>query len=496
MTRFLALFWIAVFVSACQQSTPTAQPPEPALKELQSSVDALHQEIRLLRSLIGEFDFRKAERELARLEEIVADRTAWPEDTENSQILLTDFQNLLASYPPLVQESLLPRLLPLRWNLQALLLRVTDSEAVMSPGDAEDRVVVIEDRLMEIENLMSVTPTGAAQMLVSELDRKRSQLDESLEHMRRILTVRRAKQILSSNGEHLDSIEAVWHELDALTAEADIDQLRRKLRERLLLSEVIARCDEFNVRLQRLHNHPDPVLRQAGVSALHEQVAALNLELFLDDEEHTAATGVQAALNDRLKPLLTDIRHEQSQLARKEEDRRQERRRRYQQWALQQIAKFNARSFANVREEIKTRFASFKNPDGPVEWPLLTELDEVRKSLAKKVEMTIPNPASGRVQLTVDQQKHINKVTAGTVSWHHLDDLASLASREAAVKYLLPIDQSLLESPVQQLYAKAFQDAWSTAQSFGGHQLHIAQKTVTIPKVGISDRRFDLEDSK
>jgi hypothetical protein len=277
-----------------------------------------------------------------------------------------------------------------------------------------------------------------------------------------------------------NELDAAWLLLDSLDDPSEkILALKEELRAAAFRSEVDEQRRHLKSQLDRVRSVSDPELQQAGFVRLNEAVLTLKLDLLFQEQDTPFSPNDD--IWKQIDDLIADSRGEILKSAQRTQESRQKQVQKYQKWALEQIEKFNARSYAATKRETEQVFASFKSPTENQQWPLIEEFDAVARFLSQKTGVRIVSSNPKRGLLTPEQQQSIYDSTWSVVGWNHLDDIAYLTSREAAIRYLLPIESSLLEPPVRQLYSKAFQEAWTDAES-SGNQLKIAQQTVTIQK--------------
>jgi hypothetical protein len=72
------------------------------------------------------------------------------------------------------------------------------------------------------------------------------------------------------------------------------------------------------------------------------------------------------------------------------------------------------------------------------------------------------------------------------VEWKNADELAKIVTRDAIVKYLLPIDERYLDMMVGKLFAKLYDDNIIPLQGTE-HHLYVAQMSVDTERVLPSD---------
>ncbi len=457
-------------------------------KKLIQSLEALNEKVTLLsaevQNLRKDLQSRESTDDLAELEKLesrLAQRNLWPKTPDEAGALQTDFQRLLDSMSPANQERHLSKLVRLRWAILALKLLASAESGTLEGWNQ------FKDSLAELNDS---APDGATDVIKTEIERR---LDTASKRLAVLLfeeAVKSANAALQDNkpASQDGSPTAAEEALQKLDAVEDKDQqedkqlegLKQQLRAKNLLAEVEAQCWQWKRDLKRIKALQNNVWKQTGLSRIYDQAVALRLDLLLAEKE--LPTDVLKRIDD----TLTEIESVVKGIARAEEQAEQERRKKYQRWALQQIAQYETHNFKHAEVTIAATFSSFKERKSSVEWSLLTEFDGVRELLNQKTGLKIALDGQKRVVLTPQEQQQIYDAVYALMGWKYLTDLAYATDKAGTTKYLLPIEPGLLDLPVQNLYSKAFQSAWATAQD-GGYQLEIAQKTVEVTKKTLRD---------
>ncbi len=156
--------------------------------------------------------------------------------------------------------------------------------------------------------------------------------------------------------------------------------------------------------------------------------------------------------------------------------------RQYQKWALDQIAEFDKWDYDRVLKDVKETYAKMKTADEPLRWELLEVFPSLRTQLAKDIDLEIP-----KGEISTELQKKIYEKVYGKMRWSNAEELAYGATREAMVKFLAPIDEHLLDRPVQQLFGKSYSRGWTRLEG-RDDQLFVAQQAAVVVKRGLADK--------
>lgn len=398
---------------------------------------------------------------LKAIEQRISDKTNWPKDLDAAVSLRTKVQQVINGMSPLAQDFATARLLPLRWAVRAIwILRKADV-------GAEDQSDVIAD---ELQAVLEAEPEAGVSALREELEQALHRADK-LARQRALQT---GKDAMAGKGNAASALE----ELQRFTNDDDQEvaaacaELRRTSAER----EITAHCQELKTRLGRIAAVNDEVTRQAGLSRLYESAVGYRIDLLMTQPDLPAdqkeLNGVIAELGEKLRTLVKSQQDRQDALLRQ-----------YQRWALVQIGDFDRWSYDRVLEDVKSTYAQMRAAEKPLRWQLLEVFPTVRELLAEKIDAQLP---AG--EISAELQRQIYDKVAHLTHWSYASELAYRATRDAVVKYLAPIDERLLDRPVQQLFNKSYAQGWAKLEG-RDDQLFIAQQAAVVVKRGLADMK-------
>ena len=184
-----------------------------------------------------------------------------------------------------------------------------------------------------------------------------------------------------------------------------------------------------------------------------------------------------------LNKIIAKLGEELRSLAKAQQDRQDALLRQYQKWALTQITEFDRWNYDRVLEDVKSTYAQMKVAETPLRWQLLEAFPSVRELLAERIDAEIPNG-----EMTSELQKQIYDKVAHLTHWSYATELAYRTTRDAMVKYLAPIDERLLDRPVQQLFSKSYTQSWAKLEG-RDDQLFVAQQAAVVVKRGLADMK-------
>jgi hypothetical protein len=409
------------------------------------------------------------EKGFERIEARLSAADQWPKTADEADRLQADVNQLVIGLPPWAEEQLLPRLNLVRWGVRCLWLgchTVTDDAAA---GLA-----------VEFQSLSTAAPAGASEALKEFTERQRAILQRRAnEHA--VRTAReRAERARDGKDDLLDAIQG----LDDLPHEAlnePLSKLRAELRARLLDGDTERKTKLLRASLSAAPELPTDALRQAGVLKVTDAAASLLLDLKTEDPPRPQAIkSIQALISDcdsKTKELLANERavHEQKL-------------RDYQKWALKQILDFsgdNGWHYDATLPWINGHLRSFKDADQPREnWELFANFPTTKDLLTEK--LGIDTSEFKGATLTAEQQRAIYQAAYARVGWKaNIDqEIAYRTTRDGMVIFLLPINVSLLEPPVADLYQKAFRKGWEKLEG-RPDQLHVAKQAAEVKKKGL-----------
>lgn len=447
------------------------------VKVVQNSVGQIGQRIEGLRGKIEEArqvsgglkaDYLSKEQKLAldKIEIHISDDVqAWPKSSAEAMELLDDHVKLMKSMDSATQLANLPRLLKTRWAVKTF-CTIIQAESV-----ALEQAPELQDGL---DSLLADEPDDIPKKLHEQVDRTHRELEERLNRFQRDEAIRLAKDAIAGNGNPSAAYEGLANIKDD-EAKSLRDQLKRLAQEKVY-SEKIALLRQTLATSKGLDNDR---LRQAGIARVQD--AAINVLLDLQNEtsvpkSENAIVDTRTLIEVCQKSLEEIGKRQLEDFARKQRD--------YQRWALEEIQRFDSVKgwhYDAALDRIDRALKSFGNPQKEFTWDLLVEFPSTKEVLSRTVGVDLAEVEGGR--LTIAAQKKIYTAAAATIGWKKdvNIELAYLATREAMIKWLSPINISLLDPPVAQLYQKAHMKGWEKLEG-RDDQLEVAKAAARVVK--------------
>ncbi|MFW6161784.1 MAG: hypothetical protein ACODAJ_03390 [Planctomycetota bacterium] len=411
---------------------------------------------------------------LEQLEAEVAKHRKSRPTTQEAQRLRSKLEEIMKAMRPWEQEEALPRLTLLRWEVEVL---CAWGRATAAEGEALAQVVD------EHRTLVDVAPSNADPDVRRALEQRSATLEQRLQAYLRQDAVRQAEAMLNQSPEErtAEELRAALNRLEEYGGE-EVAELKGKVRGRYVLQRVRDRVASIR---QRVRLFADLETRAFEAEALGRAYQA-SMDLLVwtvsakgaPGEAMAAAKETAQEVRNRLEKLATDEREAQNEAAKA-------RTRRYQAYALKQIERFQTFYYDAAKASIREMFQAFEEPKGEVEWPLLRVSRRAREFLEARTGVDLP--ADGR--LTVEVQKRLHEQVRGwfdlDLTMKYVNGVAYRVSRDAMVKYLLPVDSALLAPAVSKLYWRWWEKGWEKLEDEG--RLYVAEQEAKVPKNGLDD---------
>ena len=253
------------------------------------------------------------ENELARIESKLTETDALAESREETSTLAREFTTLIDSLPPWIQAELLPRIVPVRWQLDALQLMHREL-----PDNAE----VLHDLAGDLVTHAANRPQASPEKLVERLQAHAEVVTAEATKLERQSAIERAEKALLGEGD--PSVSLV--ELETLTDVPEAEELQQKLRVAVLRREA-KRIEGDAALLPRL---ADPELRARLAATIHSTIQDLRITASALNIESLELTEQLSRLTSHAQD---QIRAYQADTAQKDAARLRD----YQRWALEQI---------------------------------------------------------------------------------------------------------------------------------------------------------------
>ena len=451
------------------------QPP-PSVQSIVSAIDGLKQEVNqntavLHRALGKQIPTElpaEVEEEIKSLEDAFAAESSWPTSKDDAKKLCDRVEQVLRQLPPWAEEDLLPRLNAVRWNAEVVLaVRANEN----TPPDN------LEAAESKFSSLLDATPTNSSPRLREYLNERLEQTSKALRQYRREHAVKAAQDAIQGHGD----TQVAWSNLEAISADKQIESLRRDLRR--IIAEKVGRerLAVIRLTLDKTKSLKDDKHLQAALAHVYDGAVALLLDLMAEEPCPDAVVAEVRSVMDDCTKQLTEVGLRQRTDFEK-------RAREYQAWALRQIREFNDTDgwqYEVVLKRVNAQLKTFEKAREPFEWSLLQLFPSTQDLLKEKLNVDLSD-VKGAL-LTPEKQQEIYKAAYGRISWKNDIDqeLAYRTTRDGIVKYLLPINVALLDPPVAQIYQKAFNKAWEKLDSRPDDQLYVAEQAAVIKKQGI-----------
>jgi len=391
---------------------------------------------------------------LESLEQILSDRRSIPSGVEQAKDLSDKLNALFKSMRPKVQVEASPRLLPVRWGVEAVW---TLRQAEKNLGEFEDALTSLLDR----------EPEGCPKFLHQLVEGKRRDAEKASIEKNRKEAIERAR-----NAKDDQAVAAAREGLSGFK-DPDVDKLRKELSARLLRSSMELRIDVLKRTLERSGKLETGRLRQAGIARVQDAAVSVLLDWEIEDPRPEEQLKKVRALIVECQESLDGIAHQQQEeLAKRLRD--------YQKFALENIEGFRPYQYEYILPNIERDLRSFGSSSSDVDWPLLKACPSIKEVIQSKLGIDMADVEGA--SLPLQKQKDIYRAL-GWPAWKNgvNTELAYRCTREAMIRFLLPINLSYLDPQVAQLYQKEFSKGWEKLEG-RVDQLEVANATVSVPK--------------
>jgi hypothetical protein len=410
---------------------------------------------------------------LKRLEDVLASESACPKSADDADRLRAELQELVKKHlPPWAEEELLPRLNVVRWGVQAI-WTARHNEDVPADRTAE----VAED----CKSLLAAAPDGSPATLKALLQGRQNQLSKEAEKHRKQAALTLAEQALEGKADAVSALAALqeWDKDEAA------QKVRDKLRGQLAEQEARKKVEVLRSTLAAARKLSSASQQQAGIAKVHDAGFGLLLDL-------RAETSPREEIAQEVEKLLAECQELSRKLAKQQEDAYAQKVREYQQWALKQLERLGDKPqswyYDVALSDVNGHLKDFKNATEDRQWTFLRDFPEMKRLIEEKLGVDLSDVNGD--SLTPEQQRRIWEKAHNSVlpGWNKDIDkeMAYWATRYAMVKFLLPINTSLLDPPVAQLYQKEFQRAWNKLEG-REDQLEVAEQSAVVKKKGLED---------
>jgi hypothetical protein len=258
--------------------------------------------------------------QIKNIEQQLGDPEKWPKDAESVRSLNERFVSAVDQLPPWAVDELGPRLLPRRWDIDALWLA---KEA--TPVD----VASLSDVAGTIAAHLEGKPLGVSEKIHKELLKRKDQIDKA----ERSAAIKSVRQVLGSNEAKTRDLEKAAESLSkyADSSDKEIAELNRQLGAIVLKRTFIDAFEALQKEFEGNEKIADTQLKEYALLQFNQGLMALRLRVYsagLTDDADVKPK--LAALDQKVTTALAAARS----LA---QSRQAEKLKGYQVWALRQI---------------------------------------------------------------------------------------------------------------------------------------------------------------
>ncbi len=346
----------------------------------------------------------------AEVEAALSGPATWPTRRDEIEKLQEKLKGAVNALPPSEQEILLPRLVPRRWEIQALWLLAKEN----APPDADlQGMKALAD---EVDLLTTAAPMESSDDLRQQLKRKEQELRVKVSAGERSLAVEQARAAL--NGKGGAELEGVLRQINSFN-----DEESRRLGFQLGLRRDM---DGVLEDLEQLEKLTDPVLKEYGLAKLNQTVMDLRLRVAVN----VPKLGAPEKATERLFVIEKGISSGHEKIVKIRRAEAVKRARDYQVWALTQIK--TVQTFKVLKEIEIAKIGSLIDRNNPMSnayksavESAMTELDQLMVNRLAPINLAILDEAVATWYRKVFQDRFDSLTDA-----HKLSVVTSFASAE------------------------------------------------------------------
>lgn len=276
----------------------------------------------------------KVEADITAIEKQLGDESKSHMAAADIQKLNEQLRSVVNDLPPWAQEEVLPRIVPMRWELEALW--------VLSNQPSNDETS-ITTHIRAAESLLSQKPLSDSDKQEKRLDKlednlkkQQESLDLSLANIERALVLEKAKRAIEGK----ENVEAAASLLGAYE-DKEAKELSAKLGNIILVRSVSNDFDSAEKELGKYEALQDAALKEYAIGRAYQTIMDFRLRM--------VASGLtDPELTKKLGALEKRITNDMEAISKERQVRDAEKLKTYQKWALQRIK--SVRSYDTLRE--------------------------------------------------------------------------------------------------------------------------------------------------
>lgn len=282
------------------------------------------------------------EDEIVKVEEQLKNESKWPKTTQDIQQLNDSLAKVVNKLPPWAQEEMLPRLLPRRWETEALWILASEPST-----DADS----LSTYVSSIESHLSNKPTDSSDAIEKSLEKKMQITKEKIPKAERSAAIDAAKKAFESNKD----FEAAARQLVVYDDE-EAKLLLKSLNDIILDKSFTQEVGFVEKDIEKYEKISDAPLREYAIVKAHQAVMDLRLR--------RNSSGIKGSpLDEKINNVEIKVEKNIKEAGSARQLRDAEKLKQYQVWALGEIKKI--RSLKTIEDiEIQKITDTFdrKNP--------------------------------------------------------------------------------------------------------------------------------------
>lgn len=391
-----------------------------------------------------------------------------------------DFRN---SLPVLVAIELSPQLNELNWL------------AAIRQATWQDPTPI---SLLEAEGLLSEVPPGLRRVAPRLSEEHATQTITLCEQQLKSDSGAEANNSESKSGpgakaNDIDVLLGLVSRIDAGDPDSDdlaplIESLRVRLQEltdQQTADDLKSQIASLHSQLEQAKSIADETLRTTMLDALRQNTDAIRLQVAMEK-----IVGLEQSLAEIHSQIASQLNASLQTMRREREETLEKAHMKYQAWSLDQIEQMNTvleDKSITILEDKSINEALYFLRDEAAESQKPVKLNLAKYEGVRELFEQRLGKLNDDLTLTAAQRAKVSEVVSD--SWYKL---VYQFKHDAAVMFLLPINQGLLEPPVAKFYNEAFETTWQQIEDGDGLQLSLARKSAEVAKRTIQSF---LEDS-
>lgn len=317
------------------------------------------------------------------LEHQLMAESAAPRSAVEVEQIRKDLADIVGALPPWIQEELLPRLVPMRWTLEA------QSVLTRPPTGKRDELAIQETN---IEQLLDNRPLETSDILAKALEERRAALEAQIAELDRSEALARADEIMRDPNMAGDPGAVI--SLLSVYEDAEAKERVRKLNQSLLvhsLRDAIKATQDDVVRAQASVGEP---LKEYAIGRAHEATMDLELKMLSSKIE-------DPALNKDLAELIKTVAVSADTTRKARRSREAEQLKNYQVWALKRIQQ--VRQYKAIESAELARISSTVDRINPASQAHRTAIRRAQQALRQDLVTLLGPIDQGLLDLSVSE---------------------------------------------------------------------------------------------